>query len=168
MYIHLEGKCFFKYHQSGFSFYSQQPMNCCEKLQLDRHYACMRAKSLQSCPTLSTPVDCSLPGSSVHRIIQVRIPECVAIPFSRGSSWPRDWTQVSHIAGRFFTNWAIREYEYLLQGYKPKSHWSWPILTQITKFLVPNHQELCITTDSLCVQACGSTETPNLLTSLCG
>ena len=57
----------------------------------------------QSCPTLCDPMDCSLPGSSVHGILQARILEWVAIPFSRGSSWPRDWTQVSCIAGRFFT-----------------------------------------------------------------
>ena len=49
------------------------------------------------------------PGSSVHGILQARILEWVAIPFSRGFSWPRDWTQVSCIAGRFFTVWAIRE-----------------------------------------------------------
>ena len=137
------------------------------------------AKSLQSCPTLCDPMDCSLPGFSVHGILQARtlewvaisfsnawkwkvkvkslscvwllatpwtaahqappsmgfsgqeywsgvtlpspmdcivygilwarILEWVAIPFSRGSSQPRDWIQVSHIAGRFFTSWATRE-----------------------------------------------------------
>ena len=46
---------------------------------------------------------------SVHEIFQARILEWVAFPFSRGSSQPRDSTQVSRIAGRFFTNWAIRE-----------------------------------------------------------
>ena len=51
----------------------------------------------------------SPPGSSVHGIFQARILEWVAIPFSRGSSQPRDRTQVSHIAGRFFTVWATRE-----------------------------------------------------------
>ena len=55
----------------------------------------------QSWPTLCDPVDCSLPGSSVHGIFQARILDWVAIPFSRGSSWLRDWTQVSWIAGRF-------------------------------------------------------------------
>ena len=43
------------------------------------------------------------PGSSVHGILQARLLEGVAIPFSRGSSWPRNWSQVSLIAGRFFT-----------------------------------------------------------------
>ena len=56
----------------------------------------------QSSPTLCDPVDYSLPGSSVHGILQARILEWVAIPFSRGSSQPRDRTQVSRIAGRFF------------------------------------------------------------------
>ena len=50
------------------------------------------------------PMDCSLPGSSVHGILQARILEWVAIPFSRGSSQPRDRTQVSCIAGEFFTS----------------------------------------------------------------
>ena len=63
----------------------------------------------QLCPTLYDPMDCSLPGSFVHGILQARILEWVAIPFSGGSSWPRDWTWVSCIAGRFFTIWATRE-----------------------------------------------------------
>ena len=63
----------------------------------------------QSCLTLCDPMDCSPPGFSVHGILQARILEWVAICFSRGSSWPRDQTQVSCIAGRFFTIWATRE-----------------------------------------------------------
>ena len=66
----------------------------------------------QLCPTLCDPVDCSLPGSSVHGILQARILEWVAIPFSRGSSQPRDWTWSSCIAGRHFTLWAAREVLY--------------------------------------------------------
>ena len=46
----------------------------------------------QSCPTLCDPMDCSLPDSSVHGILQARIQEWVALPFSRGSSRPRDQT----------------------------------------------------------------------------
>ena len=60
----------------------------------------------QSCPTLCDPVDYSLPGSSIYGILQARILEWIAVPLSRASSWPRDWTQVSCIAGRFFTIWA--------------------------------------------------------------
>ena len=55
------------------------------------------------------PLDCSPPGSSIRGIFQARVLEWVAISFSRGSSWPRDWTQVSHTAGRHFTIWATRE-----------------------------------------------------------
>ena len=63
----------------------------------------------QSCLTLFDPMDYSPLGSSVHGILQARILEWVAIPFSRESDRPRDWTQVSHIAGRFFTSWATRK-----------------------------------------------------------
>ena len=63
----------------------------------------------QLCSTLCNPMDCSPPGSSVHGFLQARILEWVAIPFSKGSSWPRDRTQVSCIAGRLLTVWAPRE-----------------------------------------------------------
>ena len=63
----------------------------------------------QSSPTLCDPVDCSLPGFSIHGIFQARVPEWVAISFSRVSSQPRDQTRVSHIAGRHFTLGATRE-----------------------------------------------------------
>ena len=56
---------------------------------------------------------------AIHSIIEARILEWVAFPFSRGSSQPRDWTQVSCIAGGFFTSWATRE---------AQEYWSgWPI-----------------------------------------
>ena len=54
------------------------------------------------------PLNCSLSGLSVHGIFQARVLEWVAISFSRGSSQPRDWTQVSCIAGRCFTVWALQ------------------------------------------------------------
>ena len=53
--------------------------------------------------------DCGLPGSSVCGILQAKVLEWVAIPFSRGSFWPRDLTPISCIAGRFFTIWATGE-----------------------------------------------------------
>ena len=59
----------------------------------------MKVKVAQSCLTLYDPVD-----YTVHEILQTRILECVAFPFFRGSSQPRDQTWVSHIAGGFFTN----------------------------------------------------------------
>ena len=58
-------------------------------------------KVTQSCPTLCNPMD--------YRVLQARILEWVAVPFSRGSSQPRDWTQVSLTAGGFFTSWTTRE-----------------------------------------------------------
>ena len=70
---------------------------------------CLCARWLQWGPTLCKPMDCSLSGSSVHGILQARILEWVAIAFSRGSSQPRDRTQVSRIGGRRFNLWATRE-----------------------------------------------------------
>ena len=55
--------------------------------------ACVCAKSLQLCLTLCDPMDCGPPGSSVHGILQARVPEWVAMPSSRESFWPRDWTR---------------------------------------------------------------------------
>ena len=63
-------------------------------------------KVAHSCPTLCDPMDCSPPGFSVRGIFQARILEWVAMPSSMTSSWSRDRTQVSHIAGGFFTIWA--------------------------------------------------------------
>ena len=59
---------------------------------------CRHAKLLQLCPTLCDPVDRNPPGSSVHGILQVRIPERVAMPSSRGTSWPRDRTLCSYVS----------------------------------------------------------------------
>ena len=64
----------------------------------------VKVKVAQSCPTLCNHMD-----YTVHGILQARILEWVAIPFSRGSSPLRNQTRVSCIAGRFFTSWAIRE-----------------------------------------------------------
>ena len=67
----------------------------------------MHAKSLQTCVTLCDPMDCSLPGSSVHGVLLARILAWVAMPSSRGSSLPRDQTHIysgSCITGGFFTS----------------------------------------------------------------
>ena len=72
----------------------------------------------QSCPTLCDPMDCSLPGFSVHGILQARVLEWVAIAFSRGSAQPRDPTQVSRNASRCLTLWATREAQMDIQ-------WTW-------------------------------------------
>ena len=62
-----------------------------------------KAKAAQLCLTFFDPME-----YTIHEILQARILEWVAFPFSRGSSQCRDWTQDSHIAGRFFTSWATK------------------------------------------------------------
>ena len=69
----------------------------------------VKALVTQSYLILCDPMDCNPPGCSVHGILQARILEWVPILFSRGSSWPRDQTPVSCIAGGFFTVWATRK-----------------------------------------------------------
>ena len=74
------------------------------------YYTAIRVKvKVKSCPALCDPMDCSLPGSSLHGILQARVLEWVAISFSRGSSQSRDRTWVSCIPGRRFNLWATRE-----------------------------------------------------------
>ena len=85
-------------------------------LSMLRHYVLCRpglckageseSEVTQSCPTLCDPMDCSRPGSSVHGIFQAIVLELIAISFSRGSSQPRDQTQVSLIIDRRFTVWT--------------------------------------------------------------
>ena len=66
-------------------------------------YTMEGVKVTQSCPTLCDPMD-----YTVHGILQARTLEWVAFPFSKGSSQPRDQTQVSHIVGGFFTSWSLK------------------------------------------------------------
>ena len=84
-------------------------------------HACACILITQLCPTLCDPVDCSPPGSSVHGIFWARIPEWVAISFSRGSFCPRNRTWVCCIAGRFFYHLS---YEGLSESC---GHWAWLI-----------------------------------------
>ena len=70
-----------------------------------KEYMCLVTRS---CLTLCNRLDCGLPGSSVHELLQARILECVAFCFSRGSSQARDWPCASCIAGGFFTVWSTR------------------------------------------------------------
>ena len=108
----MKGKSFRK-HFINISLYNWFPVKTWayakRKWKKLLYSMCKCAKSLQSYLTLCDPMDGSPPGSSVHELFQARILEWVAISFSWGSSPPRDWTQVTHIAGRFFTVWAIRE-----------------------------------------------------------
>ena len=79
---------------------------------------CIYTKLLQSCPTLCDLTDCSPPGSSVYRVSQARTLEWVAMPSSKGSSWPRGWTCVSMSpapADGFFitsTTWEVPRNDY--------------------------------------------------------
>ena len=73
-------------------------MNCSEQSEVKWN------EVAQSCLTLCNPVDCSLPGSSVHGILQARIVEWIAISFSRGSSRPRDRTRVSTLEADALTS----------------------------------------------------------------
>ena len=70
------------------------------------------SESSESCPVVSD--SCDPLDYASHGILQARVLEGLAVPFSRGFSQPRDWTKVSHIASRFFTSWATEEtQEYL-------------------------------------------------------
>ena len=92
---------------SGFDFW---PSDTDFRLQTYRPVKeCVCALSYQPCSSLCYSMDCSPPGSSVRGILQARILEWVAIPSSRGSSWPRNGTYLSCIGGRFFTIWDARE-----------------------------------------------------------
>ena len=85
-------------------------------IKLNRMYVLVT----QSCPTLCDPME---PGSLVNGILQARILE---ILFSRGSSQPRDWTQVSHTTGRFFTIWATWEAQLNRKG-TSEAEMSWKL-----------------------------------------
>ena len=71
-----------------------------DKLSLMVILSKVKSEVVQSCPALCDPMDCSLPRSSIHGIFQAAVLERAAISFSRGSSWPRDWTWVSRTVGR--------------------------------------------------------------------
>ena len=92
--------------------------------------------------TLCDPMDCSPPGSSVHGILKARILERVAISFSRGSSQPRDQTQVFRIAGRHFNLWATREAQLELKHIE-KSYSPWNSIFVIKK----KSNKWCLLTD---------------------
>ena len=89
--------------------------------------------------SIYNPMDCSPPGSSVHGILQVRILEWVAVPFSRGSSWPRDWTRISHIAARFLTIWATREAPEIVEHLKINGAMTYGIFKNIQSLTVSSH-----------------------------
>ena len=91
----------------------------------------------QSCVTLCDPVDCSLPSSPIHGILQARILEWVAISFSRGSSLPRDRTRVSYTGGRRFNFWASREAQDLIK-------YSYKMIDRLYKICIANFRETVV------------------------
>ena len=105
-YMHLETKHFMWLGLLKYSLYcsalEQNPQS-----EVSLCSVCVLSRSL--CLTLFDPKDCSLPGSSADGILQERILEWVTIPFSRGSSRPRDRPHAACIVGRFFTVRASRE-----------------------------------------------------------
>jgi len=98
----LPGKSHGRRSLIGYSPWGCKESDTTERLHFHFHFQYHLVLAAHSCPTLDT-LDCSPPGSSVHGILQARILQWVAMPFSRGSSQPRDQTWVSCIAGTFFT-----------------------------------------------------------------
>ena len=94
---------------------------------------CMCGKLLQLCPTLCDPMDYSLPGSSVHGIFQEGILEWVAIPFSRGSSQPRDRTHMS-----CFLRWQAGSLPHVCSAKYITTHYSFWYILQWTKICSKN------------------------------
>ena len=87
-------------------YYNFKKLLLISMMALEKQWKC---KCFSHVQLFCDPMDCSLPGSTVKGILQARILEWVAIPFSRGSSRCRNWTQGSCTAGTFFTIWATRE-----------------------------------------------------------
>ena len=87
-------------------------MWCLNELLWESAKNVLCAKLLQSCLTLCDPMNCSPSGSTVHIILQARILEWVAISFSKGSSWTRDWTLVCFVScmgRRVLNHWSTKE-----------------------------------------------------------
>ena len=107
-----------------------------------------KLKVTQSCPTLQCH-ECSPPGSSVHGILQARILERVAISFSR-SSWLRDWTRVSRVAGRLH---QLSHQVWWKSTYQP--HWTHLVLISLRCILGLCHSfKCCALSPSLLFQFC--------------
>ena len=93
-------------------------------------------ESLKLCSTLCYDMDCT-----VHGILQARMLESAAVPFSSGSSPPRNQTRVSCIAGRFFTSWATSEAWYfvipgILQTFSSLYLLWWPMISDLCSFMI--------------------------------
>ena len=110
----------------GSEWTSQKSIHFFSEILENKHWELLRQwKSSHSVlPDPFHPTDCGPPGSSVHGMLQARILEWDAIAFSRGSSQPRDQTQVSLTAGTFFTVWATREV---------MEYWEWSQIVLISR-----------------------------------
>ena len=106
------------------------------QLHIMQPWIACESEVAQLCLILCDPVDCSLPGSSVHGILQASILEWVAISLSRGSSWPRDRSWVSCIGGRRFNLWATRE---AMNGIVVKIFWCTLVPFLISYFYKENY-----------------------------
>ena len=86
--------------ESPFPWFTAAPFSLCLRIEVFTysHNLCICAQSLQLRLTLWDPVDCSPPGSSIHGVLQARALKWVAMPFTGGSSWPRDRTCISYIS----------------------------------------------------------------------
>ena len=103
----------------------------------------------QSCQTLSDPMDCSPPGSSVHAVLQARILEWVAISFSTGSSRARDQTWVSCTAGRLFTVSATRGAPWDHKHTHHSSYWKDMAITIIPRISLASGASVIVPTTSV-------------------
>ena len=108
-------------------------------------YKCMLVA--QSCP-ICDPMDCSPPGSSVPGILQANILEWVAIPFSRGSSWPRDRNQVFCFAGRFFASESHSNFMLYLKANFSPGNWMGNDLFKVQAFRPAEHVQVLIFWDA--------------------
>ena len=107
---------------------------------------------------------CDPMNYTVHGILQARILEWVAFPFSRGSSQPRDWTQVSRIAGGFFTSWTTKKAPLRVYYHLNKSSLCFLALPVISKFFLQGDRNL--PSDNISGGASQETSVkPQLLTS---
>ena len=102
----------------------------------------------QSCPILCDPMYCSPPGPSVHGILQAKILKWIAIPFSRGSSWPRDRIQVFCFTGRFFTFESHSNFMLYLKANFSPGNWMGNDLFNVQVFKPAEHAEVLIFWDA--------------------
>ena len=120
---------------------SEEPWSSCTDYWLP-HFSYLQSSflmpqtTLHFYPTLCNPMDCSLPGSSIHGIVQAIVLEWGAISFSRRSFRPRDRTRISRIVDRCFTIWATRVVLYPINISKLSlGRWIWDVSSHLLAWL---------------------------------